>query len=419
MFIGKRKGVKDKAVDNYGIAGEATAYKLEMKNIKLIKTAGLFLAAALLVTGCRKQPSVAPPPPNASAPAAATPELFHEAEGGAPVTGQTKYFKGSIGSAGDLQMKLTREGGNLKGTYFYQKIGTKIDLQGTIDKDGGLTLEEHDAGGKQTGVFKGLWKTDGDGLITIAGNWSAPSGEKKTAFSLHEEPIEFTGDVELVGKRIKETNKKLRYEIDVEYPQVSSTLDKRYEKFNQEAKNLVVKKIAAFKADMAKQAAEAEPTPEVDASAPGSDMSIGYTIKTARDDLISILFDVGGYYSGAAHPNSYTDVLNYDVKAGKVLKLADLFKPGAKYLQVLSAYSIKDLKRQSKDGSLPDDMIQSGAAPKAANYKSWAITKKGLEITFDAYQVGPYAAGAQTVVVPYLELKEIINPDGPLGLFSR
>jgi hypothetical protein len=36
-------------------------------------------------------------------------------------------------------------------------------------------------------------------------------------------------------------------------------------------------------------------------------------------------------------------------------------------------------------------------------------------ITFDEYQVAPYAAGAQTVVIPYRELQTVIAPAGPLA----
>jgi hypothetical protein len=39
-----------------------------------------------------------------------------------------------------------------------------------------------------------------DNLITLVGNWSKPPGEKgedkKTAFSVHEEPISLSGDLE-------------------------------------------------------------------------------------------------------------------------------------------------------------------------------------------------------------------------------
>jgi hypothetical protein len=153
----------------------------------------------------------------------------------------------------------------------------------------------------------------------------------------------------------------------------------------------------------------------------GSDLTIGYNFNLAQDDLISLTFSVSSYYQGAAHPNSYSETINYDLKNGKVLKLADLFKPGAKYLQAISAYCIDDLKKQSKDkdGMLDDESIKSGASPTPKNYEGWTINKKGLGIDFDPYQVGPYAAGPQYVTVPYSALKDLINPDGPLAQFAK
>jgi hypothetical protein len=319
-------------------------------------------------------------------------------------------------------MKLMRTGDQLTGSYFYQKVGTRIDLRGNVDKDGNLTLDEFDPSGKQTGVFKGLWTVDAqDGLVTLAGNWSRPPGEKgsdkKTAFSVHEEPIAFSGDVDLVSKSIKENNKKLMYEIDAQYPQITGGNNPNFEKFNQAARALVTKKVAGFKKDMTAEQGE-EPRPE---GSMGSDLSVGYSVELAQDDLASIKFDIGSYFQGAAHPNSYSEALNYDLKNGKQLKLSDLFKPGAKYLQAISSYSIGELKKQMKasDGSVDTETIQSGASPTAKNYQSWNITKRGLGINFDSYQVGPYAAGPQYVLVPYSTLKEMINPEGPVAQFAK
>jgi Protein of unknown function (DUF3298)/Deacetylase PdaC len=385
------------------------------KTSKFVGTVVLLIA----VTGCRKTAA-----PTAQAPAATQPapgeQQYHHPEGGSATSmTQTKYFKGSIGSTLGLQMKLVRDGDSLAGNYFYQKVGTKIDLKGTVDKEGNLALEEFDSSGKPTGVFKGIWKTDEDGLINLAGNWSKPNSEKKTAFSIHEEPIEISGGAEIVAKAIKETNKKLKYEIDAEYPQVVGAADGRFDKFNQEVRSLITSKIAEFKKQMSEKQAEEAATTETEAMS--SDLGAGYTVGLAKDDLVSVEFDIGGYYQGAAHPNSYTQVINYDVKNGKVLKLADLFKPGAKYLQAISSYSIKNLTAlsKSKDSMLTDETINSGAGPEAKNYRSWTITKKGLGITFDSYQVGPYVAGPQRVVIPYSALKDIIRPDGPLGEFVK
>jgi hypothetical protein len=344
------------------------------------------------------------------------------AEGGATVLPETKYFTGSIGNSLDLQMKLVKTGDQLTGSYSYQRIGTRINLRGTLDKDGNVTLEEFDPAGKQTGLFKGLWQVDkNDALVTIAGNWSKPPGDKaadkKTAFSIHEEPIYLTGDADVVTKQIKENNKKLVYEINVSYPQITGTSNPNFEKFNQAVRGSVSKVVAEFKKNMA-ATTDQEPPPE---DSMHSDLTISYEIGLAQDDLVSVLLAVSSYYQGAAHPLGNSDVVNFDLKNGKVLKLSDLFKPGAKYLPAVSTYCISDLKKQSKDkqGMLDDTSINSGASPVAKNYKSWTIRRNGISVEFDPYQVGSYAAGAQTVVVPYSVLKDLINPEGPVGQLAK
>lgn len=385
------------------------------------------LVFCLIVSiGCRKTAAPAPATTTPVTPASPVAQL-DSSQGGAISVAQTKHFKGSIGSSLDLQMKLVRTGDQLAGSYFYQKVGTRIDLRGNVDKDGNLTLEEFDKSGKQTGLFKGLWGVDpNDGLATLAGNWSKPPGEKdsdkKTAFSVHEEPIAFTGDADLEMKQIKESNKKLMYEIDAHYPQITGGSNPitggsnpNFEKFNQVVRASVTKRVAGFRKDLQPKEGE-EPPPE---GSMGSDLGVSYQVMLAQDDLISVEFDIENYYQGAAHPNTFTEVVNYDLKNGKQLKLADLFKPGAKYLQAIANYCIADLKKQAKDKGLLDDEIQNGAAPNAKNYQSWTITRKGLGINFDAYQVGPYAAGPQYVLVPYSALKDVINPDGPVGQLAK
>src|ERR1043166_2875391 len=136
----------------------------------------LVVAWLLLSTGCRKTAT----PPSTAPLASSSPatDLSHS-QGGETPAAQAKHFKGSIGSSLDLEMKLVRTADQLAGSYFYQKVGTRINLRGNVDKDGNLTLQEFDPAGKQTGLFKGVWTIDkSDGLVTLAGNWSKPPGEK-------------------------------------------------------------------------------------------------------------------------------------------------------------------------------------------------------------------------------------------------
>ena len=165
-----------------------------MNNKLLCSLVTTFVICLIASTGCKKTntaPSV-PNAPSSSAPPSGA-DLSHAEGGTAPPTlAQVKYFKGSIGNSLDLQMKLIQSGDQLTGSYYYQKIGTKIELKGTLDKEGNVVLQEFDTNGKQTGLFRGIWTTaPDDGLVSIAGNWSKPTidnkaEEKKTAFSIHD-----------------------------------------------------------------------------------------------------------------------------------------------------------------------------------------------------------------------------------------
>ena len=148
----------------------------------------------------------------------------------------------------------------------------------------------------------------------------------------------------------------------------------------------------------------------------------GSTAGTARVGATAARFGCQGTYSrGAAHGNSLTQVLNYDLKSGKKLALADLFKDKSKYLSVIASYCQKELKDRAKkpEAMILMELIDSGAGPRADNYRAWNITKKGLWITFDPYQVAAYAAGPQYILVPYSALKDLIKPDGPIAMYAN
>jgi hypothetical protein len=130
-------------------------------------------------------------------------------------------------------------------------------------------------------------------------------------------------------------------------------------------------------------------------------------IKSDDDHIISIRFTMQGYIAGMAHPFHYHRSLNYDIESKQPLELADLFNHGSDYLQTLSSYSKDVLSRRLTNKK----MVEEGTAPTASNFKTWNIKPNGILLTFDEYQVAPYVYGAQTVLVPYAYLQDILSPD--------
>ena len=379
-------------------------------------TIGLVLLAGLLISGaCRKQTARQSGANNSSSTAEAP------IGGGAAQTGQKFFFRGSINNTLSIEMILVRDGDRLNGNYFYPKVGKDIALVGTVDAGGNVQLTESDETGKQSGLFKGKWQAAKDSpdssLIEIEGKWSKPDGSKATDFVVTQQPLEFSAPVRVVPKVVKENNKEKQYTIEAEFPQIDG--DSRFDGFNREARSMIMKDVAAFKTDETSQ--EGNEAGELPAETQTSTLDTGYNFRYATDDLISLEFGEASYSRGAAHGSSMTEVLNYDVKNGKKLALGDLFNPKSSYLKTISDYCVKELKERAKkeDSMIFADQLETGAGPHADNYRAWAITKKGLWITFDPYQVAAYAAGPQRVLIPYSSLKDLIKADGPIAAFLQ
>jgi len=150
-----------------------------------------------------------------------------------------------------------------------------------------------------------------------------------------------------------------------------------------------------------------------------SALTWAYDIKEQTDSLASVLFSGEQYIAGSAHPSHPMASLNFDLKTGQVLTLQNLFQPNSKYLNIFSDYTRKVLSDQNKKQAFTDEgALKSGTAPKEEMFKIWNITVDGLAITFPEYQVGPYVAGARTVLIPWSALKDIIDVNGPAASYA-
>ncbi len=195
------------------------------------------------------------------------------------------------------------------------------------------------------------------------------------------------------------------YTITAQVPVLVGSSDPRVLAFNAEMKTIVEAAIATFKQNVA----NIPLTPNSTAST----FDLRYNLLSAAGNIFSIKFDIQTYYTGAAHPGDTSQTASFDLQTGRNLALADLFLPGSAYLTVLSKYCVAELN--TRDISFQE--FELGATATLQNYRNWNITADGLMITFDEYQVAPYAAGPQTVVIPYKDLAQIILPNGPLADF--
>jgi hypothetical protein len=198
------------------------------------------------------------------------------------------------------------------------------------------------------------------------------------------------------------------YQLKVETPALRDSGAPHAADFGRAVTGVIQKEVEAFKKNLNDVAAASNST--------SNSFDLKYVLVSPPGSYIySLQFKISEYLAGAAHPSNYTVVFNYNINQGQEISLDQLFTPGANYLQPISDYCKSELGKRA----IGFDARQHGADAAPENYRNWNISADGLVITFDEYQVAPYAAGPQVVVVPYGILKEIINLHGPLANFTK
>jgi hypothetical protein len=227
----------------------------------------------------------------------------------------------------------------------------------------------------------------------------------------------FSQELNITNKIIRETNPRSKYEIDVTYPQINFGPDALMglrgmaDDVNNIIDTMINKRINSFRDDTMQTGFDT-------ITKANSLLEMKNAIVNKDHDLLSIRFDIFYYYSGAAHPMTEVRTLNYGFTSTGLLELANLFEPRSNFIELISQYSIRELKDNlSRDGIDDNGWIEQGAGPDIDNFSAWNIGNDTLIIIFNAYQVGPYAIGIQEVHIPFYALRSIINPKGPLSYY--
>jgi hypothetical protein len=142
---------------------------------------------------------------------------------------------------------------------------------------------------------------------------------------------------------------------------------------------------------------------------PRDEILLRATLKRATPTVVVVQLD-SYIYSGGAHGNSTTQYLNWLPRSDMVVNLQTMI-PSDNMLAFEAA-----LKRQHARWLQTNDLAK--ADPKAYD-KMWpfkpsenaALLADGIAITYDPYEIGPYALGMPTLMIPYSELQGILRPE--------
>lgn len=213
----------------------------------------------------------------------------------------------------------------------------------------------------------------------------------------------------LKSKTISERGATPRYSVMAQYPVIKGAHNKGAEAvLNENVVKWILERTTQFRQDLTAV------DPAETASLPGDNrISITYAVKVKTDHVLGLSWDVYQEYMGSAHPSEVLLPMMYNLDTGSQIMLADLFKPGSDYLKRLSQFCTQQLTASFAGSGYP--LFEDGLKPTPQNFANFLIRPEGLYFLFNPYQVAPYVAGMQEVVVPYAMVADILQPGGPVA----
>ncbi|MDP8218959.1 MAG: DUF3298 and DUF4163 domain-containing protein [Candidatus Theseobacter exili] len=304
------------------------------------------------------------------------------------------YFVGSITNDISVQMDLFVVSDTVTGSYYDSSKKLISSINGSIDKAGIATLNiinnEHISG-----------RLCGDVNVsegTFYAVWTNVTGKKSV-------PFQFIKKADYICKKanvgeIIESVIVYPYFMSSFYPfkKINGIIEEYMltlqDEFLQNEKDAYFLEYRLIEYDM-----------------PGWSLHSECSIHFYSDELVSLLENVYAY-TGGAHGNTNYSSWNYWIQEGDavLIDLNALFLDKSDYVEVLAGFCLKDLKEQEA-GWVTDGMVNS---LDEINLKVFTISLAGISFYFAPYEMGCYAEGTYTVTIPYSELKDIIDLNGPL-----
>ncbi|SUD89914.1 RsiV family protein [Psychrobacter phenylpyruvicus] len=142
------------------------------------------------------------------------------------------------------------------------------------------------------------------------------------------------------------------------------------------------------------------------------DSTLNYQFEVAPSYLGHIgdveLFEINSYiYLGGAHGLGNSEYKMFNVATKKELKLEDLLVSGQQTkFQTLAYTAYKDWVKQTH--SDPQSFEKNWPFSMTDNA---IIDNEGIALTYQPYEIAPFAFGMPTLIVPYAKLKGIVKPE--------
>jgi hypothetical protein len=204
------------------------------------------------------------------------------------------------------------------------------------------------------------------------------------------------------------------YEISVDIPRIKQARTPATRRFNLWIKKKILGDVAEFRhlqrfAEISDKRKKLPPLPISES------LELSYRVYYSDERLISLRLTHTVMAIGQMHPIDYYETINYDLRTGRLLRPADIFKTG--YLKSLSAYCRDEL---SKSYDLSNEsFVNEGTSPKGSNFHSWNIVPEGILLSFADYQVASHSFGKPEMIIPYSALARVMKRTDLINKLNR
>lgn len=288
-------------------------------------------------------------------------------------------------------------------------------LTGSIEPDGAVAIEEHDEG--MVARIEGRLATEGDRLV-LRGERRPVEGGEPEPVRLEERGVALGGEARLVSRDVRVADSTKGIVFYAEAPRVSGAGgDPPADPGLRRLDDALAERVASDREWFLDSFALTDPDTVLERIVREMGPSwyeAAYDAWIAADSILSVETTVSTYGAGAAHPNHHTWTLVWDLEGGAEVGLPGLFRTGSGWLDTLSQRAVGILVEERLDMT-DEGWIRAGAGPELDNFSAWSVVPGGIRIVFDPYQVAAYAAGPQVVVVPWDDLRSVLDPAGPVA----
>jgi hypothetical protein len=130
------------------------------------------------------------------------------------------------------------------------------------------------------------------------------------------------------------------------------------------------------------------------------DINCSIIEQTNRLLVVNVVSD--SYAYGAVHGSVNMQILNFNLETGEIVKLSDVMLPG--YENALK--KIAEKRFITENGKENWFFTPGEGDFKLA--KNYAFTKKGIEFSYNQYEIGSYSSGVPSITVSYKTISHLL-----------